>query len=92
MSHPKRTLFVPTEAFRLLSSLSKNTLFDMAASLAVIGTDESAEQITARLCREAVIICRNRGDRITPAIKAAALRRIDSDPPAMELAAEIDKL
>lgn len=76
------TQYVPREARDLLGGLSKAAIFDMAAGLALIGTDESEAEITAHLCREAVIVCRNRGDRLPSGVAEAAARRIDSDPPA----------
>ena len=81
MSGPKkRTIFVPAQARELLHAVSKAALFDMVAGLAQLGTDESEEQITTNMCREAVIVLRERGDTLPPGVAECAKCPIDSDP------------
>lgn len=76
----KQSILVPAEARRLLGSLSKQALFDMCAGLAALGTNESEEEVTTKMCREAALILEMRGDRIPAGVKEAAQRTIDSDP------------
>lgn len=62
-----------------LSALSKQALLDIAWNLALLGTDESPEQVFTHVCREAVIVLRGRHDSIPPAILRAAERRIQDE-------------
>ena len=79
MKFKKPSILVPHEARKLLGSLSKQALFDMCAGLALLGTNETPEEITAKMCREAGIVLEMRGDRIPTGVREAATRHIDSD-------------
>lgn len=77
----KPPVCVPTgTARRLLDSLSKAMLMDIAWNLALLGTDEQAAQVLTHVAREAVIVADLRQDRIDPEFKRIAAMRIDADP------------
>jgi hypothetical protein len=54
----KPPMFASPEAASLMDRLSKAALLDMCWTLAMLGTDESPEQILAKVCREAEIVTR----------------------------------
>jgi len=70
---------VPPEAYRLLYKISKAALWDMVSGLALLGTNETPEEVTARICREAVNALESRGDHVPIGVREVAGRHIDSD-------------
>jgi hypothetical protein len=63
----------------LIGVYSKSALVDALWCACQLGTDESKEEITTKAAREMQIALNLRGDRVRPALVAAAVRRIDSD-------------
>jgi len=76
----KGPVYVPRESAKLLDQLSKAALMDIAWNLALLGTDETQEEVLTRVAREAVIVAEGRGDRLPKEFASLAERRIDSDP------------
>lgn len=75
----KGPVFVPASAARLLDTLSKAALMDVAWNLGLLGTDESTEQVLANVAREACLVAEARKDRVSRVIFEAAKRRLDKD-------------
>ena len=66
----KPAVLMPREMCRAFGQLSKAALLDIAWGLAQLGTDESTEQIAARLAEEVAIVCvEYRHDHVPEAIR-----------------------
>ena len=60
----------------LIGCYSKAALVDALWCACQLGTDESKEEITTKAAREMQAALNLRGDRVRPALVAAAVRRI----------------
>lgn len=78
--HERRTVFVPENARLLLSRLSKFDLLDIAWNLALLGTNETPEEILTKIAREAEIVCQARGSRLPKELRAFATNPLTEDP------------
>lgn len=63
----------------MIGCYSKAALVDALWCACQLGTNESSEEITIRAAREMEIALNTRGDRVRPALVAAAGRRIEGD-------------